>query len=91
MVGEVTGLLHIVRVAAPVDLVNTEYRIGFAPGGFGVRHVMVHGLDRLTAFLRQAYVPTPAIERTWRAPATCRVHSIPHVGLTAADLEALGL
>jgi hypothetical protein len=52
---------------------------------------MVHGLDRLTAFLRQAHVPTPEIERAWRAPATCRVHSIPHVRLTAADLVALGL
>jgi hypothetical protein len=93
MVGEVTGFLHIVRVAAPVDPVNAEYRIGFAPmdGRLRSRHVMVHGLDRLTAFLRQAHVATPEIERAWRALATRRVHSIPRVGLTAADLEALGL
>ena len=80
MVGEVTGFLHIVRVDAPVDPVNAEYRIGFAPmdGRLRSGHVMVHGLDRLTAFLRQAL-------------ATRRVHSIPRVGLTAADLEALGL
>jgi hypothetical protein len=93
MVGEVTGFLHIVRVAAPVDPVNAEYRIGFAPmdGRLRSGHVMVHGFDRLTAFLRQAHVPTPEIERAWRALATRRVHSIPRVGLTAADLEALGL
>ena len=93
MVGEVTGFLHIVRVDAPVDPVNAEYRIAFAPlgGRLRSRHAMVQGLDRLTAFLRQAHVPTPEIERAWRALATRRVHSIPRVGLTAADLEALGL
>ena len=48
---------------------------------------MVHGLDRLTAFLRQAHVPTPDIERAWRTLATRRVHSIPRVGLTPAEIE----
>ncbi len=93
MVGEVTGFLHIVRVDAPVDPVNAEYRIAFAPlgGRLRSRHAMVQGLDRLTAFLRQAHVPTPEIERAWRALAMRRVHSIPRVEFTAADLEALGL
>jgi pimeloyl-ACP methyl ester carboxylesterase len=31
MVGEVTGFLHIVRVEAPIDPVNAEYRVAFAP------------------------------------------------------------
>jgi hypothetical protein len=93
MVGEVTGFLHILRVDAPVDPVTAEYRMAFAPmgGRLRSRHVMVHGLDRLTAFLRQAHVPTPDIERAWRALATRRVHSIPRVGLTLAQLEPLGL
>jgi hypothetical protein len=93
MVGEVTGFLHIVRVDAPVDPVNAEYRIAFAPlgGRLRSRHAMVQGLDRLTAFLRQAHVPTPEIERAWRALAMRRVHSIPRVGLTAAQIAALGL
>jgi hypothetical protein len=55
------------------------------------RHVTVQGFDRLTAFLRQAHVPTPDIERAWRALATRRIHSIPRVGLTPAEIEALGL
>jgi hypothetical protein len=60
--------LHIVRIEAPIDPVNAEYRIAFAPvgGRLRSRHVMVDGLDRLTAFLRQAHVPTPEIERAWR-------------------------
>ena len=93
MVGEVTGFLHIVRVAAPVDPVNAEYRIAFAPlgGRLRSRHAVVHGLDRLTAFLSQAHVPTPEIERAWRALATRRVHSIPRVGLTPTQMAALGL
>jgi hypothetical protein len=93
MVGEVTGFLHIVRLDAPVDPVNAEYRIAFAPvgGRLRSRHATVHGLDRLTAFLRQAHVPTPEIERAWRALATRRVHSIPRVGLTPTQIEALGL
>jgi len=49
------------------------------------------GLDRLTAFLRQAHVPTPEIARAWRALAQRRAHSIPRVGLTPAEIEALEL
>src|SRR6266851_241877 len=56
-------------------------------GGLRSRHAVVHGLDRLTAFLRQAHVPTPEIERAWRALATRRVHSIPRVGLTPTQIE----
>jgi hypothetical protein len=92
MAGEITGFLHIVRVDAPVDPVTAEYRIAFAPEGGRLRsrHVTVDGLDQLTAFLRQAHVPTSEIERAWRALATRRVHSVPRVGLTPAQLEALG-
>jgi hypothetical protein len=36
-------------------------------------------------------VPTPEIELAWRALAARRVHSIPRVGLTPAEIEALGL
>lgn len=92
MGGVVTGFLHIVRGEAPVDPVHAEYRLAFAPVGGRVRsrHVMVHGLDQLTAFLRQAHVPTLDIERAWRALATRRVHSIPRVGLTSTQVEALG-
>jgi hypothetical protein len=69
-----------------------EYRIAFAPigGRLRSRHVMVQGIDRLTAFLRQAHVPTPEIERAWRTLATRRVHSIPRVGLTPTQIAALG-
>ena len=93
MGGEVTGFLHILRVEAPIDPVTAEYRLAFAPAGGRLRsqHVTVQGLDRLTALLRQAHVPTPEIERAWRALATRRVHSIPRVGLTPAQIEALGL
>jgi hypothetical protein len=93
MVGEVTGFLHIVRIEAPIDPVNAEYRVAFAPVGGPLRrrHVMVQGLDRLTAFLRRAHVPTPEIERAWRALAKRRIHSIPHMGLTPAQIEELGL
>jgi hypothetical protein len=93
MVGEITGFLHIVRLDASVDPVNAEYRIAFAPlgGRLRSRHVMVQGLDQLTAFLRQAHVPTLEIQRAWRTLATRRVHSIPRVGLTPAESEALGL
>ena len=93
MVGEVTGFLHIVRIEAPIDPVNAEYRLAFAPlgGRLHSRHVTVQGLDRLTAFLRQAHVPTLEIERAWRMLAKRPVHSIPHVGLTPAQLETLGL
>lgn len=93
MVGEITGFLHIVRIEAPVDPVTAEYRLAFAPmgGRLRSRHVTVQGLDRLTALLRRAHVPTPEIERAWRMLATRRVHSIPRVGLTPAEIEALGL
>jgi len=37
MVGEVTGFLHIVRLDAPIDPVNAEYRIAFAPLGGRLR------------------------------------------------------
>jgi hypothetical protein len=89
-VGEITGFLHIVRIEAPVDPVSA---IAFAPlgGRLRSRHVTVQGLDRLTALLRQAHVPTPEIERTWRTLARRRVHSIPRVGLTAAEIDASGL
>lgn len=92
MVGEVTGFLHIVRVDARVDPVNAEYRIAFAPlgGRLRSRHAIVLGLDQLTTFLRQAHVPTPEIERAWRALATRRVHSIARVGLTPTQIAALG-
>jgi hypothetical protein len=74
-------------------LPRTENRIAFAPlgGRLRSRHVTVQGLDRLTAFLRQAHVPISDIERAWRTLATRRVHSIPRVGLTPAQIEALGL
>jgi hypothetical protein len=93
MVGEVTGFLHIVRVDGPIDPVIAAYRIAFAPlgGRLRSRHATVHGLDRLTAFLRQAHVPTPDIERAWRTLAMRRVHSVPRVGLTPAEIEVLGL
>jgi hypothetical protein len=93
MAGAVTGFLHMVRVDGPGDPVRAEYRIAFAPEGGRLRprHVMVDGLDQLTAFLRQAHVPTAEIERAWRVLATRRVHSISRVGLTPAELEALGL
>ena len=93
MVGEITGFLHIVRLDASVDPVNAEYRIAFAPlgGRLRSRHVMVQGLDQLTAFLRQAHVPTLEIQRAWRTLAKRRVHSIPRVGLTPTQIEALGL
>jgi hypothetical protein len=93
MVGEVTGFLHLVRVEAPIDPVNAEYRIAFAPEGGRLRsrHARCQGLDSLTAFLRRAHVPTPEIERAWRTLARRRVHSIPRVRLTPAEVEALGL
>lgn len=97
MVGEVTGFLHILRhmlrVEAPIDPVNAEYRLAFAPvgGQLRSRHVTVQGFDWLTAFLPQAHVPTPEIERAWRALATRRIHSISHVGLTPVQIQALGL
>jgi len=40
---------------------------------------------------RQAYVPTPDLERAWRTLAARRVLSIPRVALTPAEIEALAL
>ncbi len=93
MVGEVTGFMHIVRVQAPIDPVNAEYRISFTPTGGRLRsrHATVQGLDQLTALLRQVHVPTLEIERAWLTLAKRRVHSIARVWLTPAQLEALGL
>jgi hypothetical protein len=92
MVGELTGFLHIVRTEARLDPVTAEYRLAFAPldGPLHSRHVIVQGLDGLTTFLRRAHVPIPEIERTWRTLARRRVHSIPRVRLTPAQIEALG-
>jgi hypothetical protein len=89
-----TGFLHVVRVSGLIDPVHAEYRIAFAPldGGLhGRRHVTRQGLEALTDFLRQAGVPIPEIERTWQALAGLRVHYIPRIALTPAQLEALGL
>ncbi len=94
MAGAPTGFLHVVRVGGLIDPVHAEYRIAFAPLDgrlHGRRHVTRQGLDALTDFLRQAGVSIPAIERTWQALARRRVHSIPRIALTPAQLEALGL
>lgn len=93
MAGEINGFLHISRLDASVDPVNAEYQIAFAPRGGRLRdrHVRRQGLDGLTDFLRQARVPIPAIERAWRTLAERRVHSIPRVFLTPAQIEGLGL
>ncbi len=93
MAGEVIRFLHIVRVGGPIDPVNAEYRIAFTTpdGQLRGRHVLRQGLDSLTGFLREAHVPTPEIERAWRPLAKRRVHSIPRVELTLAQIEALGL
>jgi hypothetical protein len=76
-----------------ISIVNAVYRIAFAPldGSLRRRHAQREGLDSLTDFLRQAGVPMPEIERTWQALAKRRVHSIPRIALTSAQLEALGL
>jgi len=89
-----TGFLHVVRVSGLIDPVHAEYRIAFAPMDgrlHGRRYVTRHGLDVLTDFLREAGVPIPEIERTWQALAGRRVHYIPRIALTPAQLEALGL
>ena len=69
------------------------YRIAFAPldGSRLGRQAQREGLDSLTDFLRQAGVPIPEIERTWQALAKRRIHSVPRIALTPAQLEALGL
>jgi hypothetical protein len=55
-----------------------------APGNsYSVAHVG-HGF-------RQAHVPTSDIEWAWRVLATRPAHSVPRVGLTPAEVEALRL
>ena len=87
------GFLHITRGPGPIDPVNAEYRIVFAPlgGRLRARHAQCQGLDVLTDFLRQAHVPLPEIARAWQNLAKRRIYSIPHVALTPAQLDALGL
>ena len=60
-------------------------------GSLRTRRPQREGLDSLTDFLRLAGVPIPEIERTWQALAKRRVHSIPRIALTSAQLEALRL
>ncbi len=88
-----TGFLHVVRIGGDIDPVNAVYRIAFAPldGSLRGRQAQREGLDALTDFLRQAGVTIPEIERTWQALARRRVHSVPRITLTPAQLEALGL
>jgi hypothetical protein len=88
MAVEITGFLHVMRVPARVDPVNAEYRIVYRLRG---RRVSCLGLDALTDFLRRAGVPIPEIERAWQTLVRRRVHSIPRVVLTPAQLEALRL
>ena len=87
------GFLHVVRIGGDIDPVKAEYRIAFAPldGRLRGRQARCEGLDALTDFLRQAGVPIPEIERTWQALARRRVHSVPRIALTPAQLEVLGL
>ncbi len=87
------GFLHITRVHGDIDPVNAEYRIVFAPlgGRLRSRHAQCQGLDTLTDFLRQAGVSLPEIERAWQNLARRRLYSVPHIMLTPAQLEALGL
>jgi len=93
MESSVRGFLHITRGPGPIDPVNAEYRIVFAPlgGRLRSRHARCQGLDGLTDFLRQARVPLPEIERTWQNLATRRIYSVPRVALTPAQIDALGL
>src|SRR5258706_12878675 len=87
------GFLHIIRGPGPIDPVNAEYRIVFAPlgGRLRSRHALCPGLDRLTDFLRQARVPLPEIERAWQHLAPRRIYSVPRVAPTRAQIDALGL
>jgi len=80
--------LKLLSIPLLPSTASRSHRLG---GRLRSRHVTVQGLDWLTTFLRQAHVPTPEIERAWRALATRRVHSIPRVGLTPAEIETLGL
>ena len=87
------GFLHITRGPGPIDPVNAEYRIVFAPlgGRLRKRHALCQGFDGLTDFLRQARVPLPEIERAWQNLARRRIHSVPRVALTPTQIDALGL
>jgi hypothetical protein len=87
------GFLHITRVHGPLDPVNAEYQIVFAPlgGRLRGRHARRQGLDGLTDFLRHAGVPLPDIERAWQHLAKRRIYSVPGVALTPGQLDALGL
>jgi len=93
MEGPALGFLHITRGRGPIDPVNAEYRIVFAPlgGRLRTRHAQCQGLDALTDFLRQAHVPLPEIARAWQNLAKRRFYSIPQVALTPAQIDALGL
>ena len=93
MVGEASGFLHVVRIDVAVDPVRAEYQVAFAPVGGRLRrrHLVCHGLDGLTSFLRQVRVPVLEIERAWRMLAQRQVCSIPRVALTPAQLEVFGL
>lgn len=93
MESPVQGFLHITRVPGPVDPINAEYRVVFAPlgGRLHDRHALCQGLDGLTDFLRRAGVPLPEIERAWQNLAKRRIYSVPRVSLTRAQIEALGL
>lgn len=93
MVAKSSASCILSGLKAPSIPITAEYPLAFAPTGgrLGSRHVTVQGLDRLTAFLRQVHVPTPQIERGWRMLAKGPVHSIPRVGPTPAEIEALGL
>jgi hypothetical protein len=88
-----TGFLHITRIHGPLDPVNAEYQIVFAPlgGRLRSRHALCQGFDGLTDFLRRARVPLPEIERAWQNLAKRRIYSVPGVLLTRAQIEALGL
>jgi hypothetical protein len=87
------GFLHIARARGPVDPVQAEYRIVFAPlgGRLRSRHAQCRGLDALTDFLRQVRVPIPEIELVWRNLATRTSYSVPRVTLTRSQLDGLGL
>ena len=75
----------------PIDPINAEYRIVFAPLGGRLRNAQCHGLDTLTDFLRLAHVPLPEIERAWQHLAKRRIYSVPRVALTRAQIDAFGL
>jgi hypothetical protein len=87
------GLLHITRIHGPLDPVDAEYQIVFAPlgGRLRSRHARCRGLDGLTDFPRHARVSLPEIEKAWQNLAKRRIHSVQGVALTPVQLDALGL